>query len=165
MARDETTGGADREQELLEELRRLVTDVDPVPADVTAFAKAALGWRRIDAELAELLTDSALQSETSAQTRAELARARSVTFHAPDLDIELEIEGSDSGFLLLGQLAPADSATIAVQDAEGTTVATAGADAFGRFRIELTTGGRIRLRITGTADAWTGTFETSWLTL
>jgi hypothetical protein len=51
-----------------------------------------------------------------------------------------------------------------VQRDDHSLAATAEADALGRFRIELMTGGRIRLRITGPGDSWTGTFETSWLT-
>ena len=62
--------GRDRSEEVLRELRSLVDEVDPVPAEVTAFAKAALGWRRIDADLAELLSDSALEPETAALTRS-----------------------------------------------------------------------------------------------
>ena len=84
-------GGTERDEELLGELRRAVADLDPVPASVTEFAKAALGWRRIDADLAELLADSALEPERLAGTRAGAASVRSVTFRADDLELDLEV--------------------------------------------------------------------------
>ena len=65
----------DSHEDLLAELRLLANDVDPVPPEVTAFADAALGWRRIDAELAELLSDSLLESRAAALTRSGVARA------------------------------------------------------------------------------------------
>src|SRR5262249_28448010 len=80
----------DRDERLLEELRQLVREVDPVPDDVTSFARAALGWRRIDAELAELLSDSVLESEALAGVRG-VARARVVSFRASDLELDVEI--------------------------------------------------------------------------
>ena len=63
---------------LLDELRRLARAVDPVPDEVTAYARAALGWRRVDAELAELLADSRLEALSSTRSGAETAR--SLTF-------------------------------------------------------------------------------------
>ena len=67
---------------LLGELRRLVSRVDPVPDEVTAYAKAALGWRRIDAELAELLSDSVLEPDSLAITRGDGSQARRLTFRS-----------------------------------------------------------------------------------
>jgi hypothetical protein len=158
-------GGDDRDRELLGELRRLVTDIDPVPPEVTAFAKAALGWRRLDAELAELLSDSALEPDVLATVRAGLARARSVTFEASGLTIELEIETAGATFVVIGQLAPAGTAAVDVQRDDGTLAASTRSDELGRFRAELAPGGRVRLRIVGAGEGWSGAFETSWLTL
>ena len=118
------------ERELLAELRRMVNDVDPVPPEVTAYANAALGWRRIDAELAELLPDSELEPEL-AGTRSGLARARSVTFEASELTIELELEAVESGYVLLGQLAPPCEATVDVQRDDHSLAATGEAEAAG----------------------------------
>ena len=48
----------DPDDTLVSELREYFARVDPVPPLVTEAAKAALGWRRLDADLAELLSDS-----------------------------------------------------------------------------------------------------------
>lgn len=161
MSRDDAPGADDRDRKLLDELRRVVTEIDPVPPEVTAFAKAALGWRRVDAELAELLADSALDAEALAGVRGGPARARAVTFGAAELTIEVEIEPVDVGLVLLGQLAPPRAAAVEAQRDDGSVAAAGEADTFGRFRIELAAGGRIRLRIVS-GDA---VVETSWLSL
>jgi hypothetical protein len=156
------TPAGDNHEELLDELRALVNEVDPVPTDVTSFAKAALGWRRIDAELAELLSDSALESESLALTRSDVARARSVTFRASDLEIDVEIHDGDRGVTLLGQLAPPSSATVDVQLDDSSVAATGEADVLGRFRVELFERGRIRLRI---RRDLLPVVETSWISV
>ena len=40
------------DETLIAQLRSALDQVDPVPADVTDFAKAALDWQNIDAVLA-----------------------------------------------------------------------------------------------------------------
>jgi hypothetical protein len=158
---DGRAADGDGGERLLAELRRLAGEVDPVPDEVSAYGKAALGWRRIDAELAELLSDSRLEPASAAATRSGLARARSVTFRAGDLEIALEIHDADSGLRLLGQLAPPGPAAVEVQRDDSAIVATSEADALGRFRIDLGEGGRIRLLVRRPAPA--RLVETSWL--
>jgi hypothetical protein len=159
-----TDDGA-QDDELLGELRRVMTEIDPEPGDVTAFAKAALDWRRIDAELAELLADSALETGSLAHTRAAPDRSRTVTFSTGDLEIDLEIQQADSGLLVLGLLAPPIAASIAVQRDDGWVAPTTETDELGRFRIEIASPGRIRLRITPADAVGDATVETSWLAL
>src|SRR5207247_10887645 len=79
------TMDADHEK-LLDELRSLVNRVDPVPEEVTKFADAALGWRRVDAELAELLSDTALESQAAAAAVRSGPRVRSLTFASRGLE-------------------------------------------------------------------------------
>ena len=43
---------------MLHELRDLAERTDPVPASVLEAARAALDWRRVDTELAELVADA-----------------------------------------------------------------------------------------------------------
>lgn len=143
---------------LLAQLRRLARTVDPVPNEVTAYARAALGWRRVDTELAELLDDSRL---AVAGTRSVAEAARSLTFRSSDLQVDVEVDDSGDGILLLGQLVPAVDAEIDVQRDDGTTLATASADELGRFRFELPGGGRIRLVVRREAPA--PPVETSWI--
>ena len=62
---------------LLADLRRLAGEVDDVPDEVTGYARAALDWRRIDAELAELLSDSRLDPVSAATRSVEGGSSRS----------------------------------------------------------------------------------------
>jgi hypothetical protein len=154
----------DPDAELLAELRSVLDRVDAPPAEVTEFAKAALGWRRLDAELAELLADSALESESAALTRGEGA-ARWLEFRADELAIDVEIQADGDRRTVLGQLAPPPAAaTVEVQADDGTVVATAKPDALGRFRLTFEGAGRIRLRVTR-HDPAGPPIETSWLSL
>jgi hypothetical protein len=150
----------DDREKLLDELRLLANDVDPVPSEVTTFADAALGWRRIDAELAELLSDSALESAATAAAVRGGERARSLTFRSSDLEIDLELQSGDGGMIILGQIAPAGRAWIEVQRDDESKLASAEADELGRFRLELAESGRVRLRVTRDGQA---PVETSWI--
>jgi hypothetical protein len=145
--------------ELFEELRSVLRRTDPVPAKVTDFAKAALGWRRLDAELAELLEDSVLESESTALTRG--GGGRSLTFRTDDLTIDVEIQDGH----LLGQLAPPPAAaSVELQGEDGAVTASVETDGLGRFRLELGGEGRFRLRIVR-RDPAGGPVETSWFSL
>ena len=149
---------ADPNDELLEELRGVLRRTDPVPAEVTDFATAAFGWRRLDAELAELLEDSALVSEAPALARG-VAGLRSLTFRSSELTIDVEVQPG----LLLGQLAPPPaSATVELQMENGDIVATADGDKLGRFRLTIEGDGRFRLRVVRPNAS---TVETSWFSL
>jgi len=151
---------SDPHDELLAELRSVIDRVDPVPPEVTEFAQAALGWRRLDADLAELLADSALEAEAALARGGE---GRWLTFRADDLTIDVEVQADGDARTLLGQLAPPPAtATIEVQAGDGDIAATAESDKLGRFRVTLAAGGRIRLRILREGAA---PVETSWLSV
>ena len=122
---------SDKEYEdLLAELRVAGLVVDPVPERVTFAAKASLAWRTIDAELAELTYDSALDDERLSLVRGATA-VRILTFSAGDLTVDVEVEGTDRERRLVGELAPAQRATIVVRHAQGTTEVETDED--GRF--------------------------------
>jgi hypothetical protein len=142
---------------LIEQLRNSL-HADAVPQTVTDAAKAALSWRRIDAELAELLSDSALDAEP-ALARGE-ALVRSVTFSAGKTIVELEIHQDRERRTLLGQVSPAATWTVEVQGANGASPEPVRSDLLGRFRIGLEQGGTIRLRLSGANDA---VIETAWI--
>jgi len=146
----------DPDDELFDELRSVLRRTDPVPAEVTDFAKAALAWRRLDAELAELLEDSVLD-EAAALTRG--GGSRSLTFRTDGLTIDVGIQDGQ----LLGQLAPPPAtATVELQNEDGEVAATADADLLGRFRLEIGGEGRCRLRVVAPAGR---AVETSWFSL
>jgi hypothetical protein len=158
---DNPTNPAAPDDPMLAELRRLAGVVDPVPEAVSAYARAALGWRRIDAELAELLVDSQLEASTT--TRSVSESERTLTFKASDLGIDVELQPGDDQVLLLGQLAPAGVAEIDIQADDGSVVATAHSDELGRFRFSLTSGARVRLVVRREPPA--APVETSWIDL
>lgn len=154
----------DPDPELTEELRALFDRADPVPTDVTEFAKAALGWRRLDAELAELLADSALETESTALTRSGGSAGRWLTFRSAELTIDVELQADGDARTLLGQLAPPPAAaTVEAQAADGSLTASAESDALGRFRLSLAAG-RVRLRVLR-LDPPGPPVESSWLSL
>jgi hypothetical protein len=84
-----------------------------------------------------------------------------VSFRASDLELDVEIRQTDAGIVLLGQLAPGGPATIEVQRDDRSTAATLEADRLGRFRAELSEGGRIRMLVRREPPA--SPVETSWI--
>jgi hypothetical protein len=146
---------------LLDELRMLLSDVDPVPGEVVSYAKTALGFRRIDAELAELTYDSRLRREPLAATRAG-AKAVRLTFGSSALTVDFDVDRTASGIELRGYLVPASRASIHVQQDDASRVASAEADERGQFRVELPHGGRIRLQVLRESQP---SVETSWITI
>jgi hypothetical protein len=152
----------DPDERLVGELRALFGELDPVPPLVVETAKASLGWRRLDADLAELLSDSALVEEPFALARGGEATARAVTFSSSALTIDIEVHVDDLARTLLGQLSPPTAAGIEVQTTDEEIVSSE-ADQLGRFRVRLATGGPIRLRVLGAAG--NPPVETSWITV
>lgn len=154
----------DPDEPLVAELRDLFAQADPVPPLVTDVAKASLGWRRLDAELAELLSDSALEEGSLAGARGAGAPVRSVSFSAgtKTIDVEVHIDGQHR--MLLGQIAPPANARIEIQTAENITVTSVQSDSLGRFRAQLQAGGIIRLLVSDGPDS-SPQIETSWITV
>jgi hypothetical protein len=155
----------DRDDEILERLRAIFERIDPVPPEVTEFASAAFDWRRVDAELAELLADSALETEATSLTRSGGSGGRRLGFRSFELEIDAELTVDGDACTLLGQLAPAPTeATVEVQAADGTSLASAATDSLGRFRLAFEAAGRIRLRVLR-VDPPGLPVETSWLSV
>ena len=152
-------GEREEQDEALIEQLRIAMSAETPPARVTDAAKAALTWLRVDAELAELLSDSALDAEPALARGA--AVVRSVSFSAGDTIVELEVHPDGDRRTLLGQLSPAAQRTIVIQQADGAGSASAQSDELGRFRITLEEAGTVRLRI---ADDESDTaIETAWI--
>ncbi|MDF2729611.1 MAG: hypothetical protein K0T01_1397 [Acidimicrobiia bacterium] len=116
------------EVRLLSLLRRGLDQTDSSPADVIEFAKAALSWRTIDADLAQLSYDS-IDDSTSVRG---VATSRMLAFESGELTIDLEHEPL-SGHLM-GKLDPAGQMTIELHVLD--TVLVTESDEFGRFSFE-----------------------------
>jgi hypothetical protein len=146
---------------LLDELRRIAAIVDPIPEALLHAGRESLTWLRVDAELAELLSDSVVDDEVLAHVRSSDG-VRAVRFETDGFTIELDILGEGANRTLVGQLVPAGTAEIEVQTSEAPQ--TVDADTHGRFRAENVPEGRMRLRVTGHPAA-PGPAETSWITI
>jgi len=133
-----------------------IRHADPVPEHVLAGARAAFTWRTIDAELAELVFDSA--SELTG-VRGETS-PRQVTFQAPGVEIEvMVIENGQRR--IVGQLVPPSEVT--VQLASGDSVAETQTDELGRFTFNDVLPGPVRLSVLGSSGE--DLVHTEWVLL
>jgi hypothetical protein len=125
------TGTERHDDAALEQLLAAGLDaVEPVPAAALAAAYGAVGLVTVEAELAALVYDS--RHSELALTRSEEAQARIVTFANDHLTIDLELLAD--GRTIVGELQPAEAATVALETVGQGQVA-AMADEFGRFRL------------------------------
>jgi hypothetical protein len=129
------------EVEILEILGRALEHSDPVPISVTEAGKSAFTWLTIDAELAELVFDSARDELVG--VRSEILAERQLTFQSPNVEIEIMLVGDTRH--LVGQLVPAQEADVTlITELESTDAKT---DQLGRFDFTGVDPGRIRLQI------------------
>ena len=135
---------------LLAELGAAVRAADEVPAGFVATGKAAFAWRTFDAELAQLLADSAADPALAGGEpagpgqglRAGRTETRWLTFGAGELTIELEIRAD----ALHGQLVPPGPGEVRIQVADGPTH-TVPADEVGYFTLRPAPSGSVRLQV------------------
>ncbi len=149
------TNGWD-DEELLAALRQALSSRRGVPPEFVEAGKNAFAWHNIDAELAQLTYDS-IAAEPAGHTRAESASIRALTFTSARITIELEVTED----ALVGQVVPAQAATIEVQAHEQTDTQIA-SDEIGCFAVQPIPHGpfRLRCRAAGGIDVLTG-----WITL
>lgn len=148
------TGGIE-DAELLASLGRALDAIEPIPDDAIATASSAVELGTADAELADLVLDTLHDSPALALRHSGAQEARSLSFIAQGyrVDVELIDEGE-----LLGQLEPAEAATVALEAADGVRPSTA--DDLGRFRFNVARGS-LRLRVTTSAGL---VVVTPWIT-
>ncbi len=144
------------DRRLLAEVRNVLTEVDPVPDTVLNSARAALTWLTIDAELAALAEDSAL--ETAGTRSAGLTR--SVTFESDAGLLSFEVSEDGDVRQIVGQAdRPAD---LTVRH-NGDPI-TAATDELGRFRIDGVLAGPVSLHCVF-RDTPGNPIVTSWIVL
>jgi hypothetical protein len=141
------------DDELIDRLRAVAAELDPLPADVLASASAAFALRTLDEELAELVADSL---DTLAATRGPSA-VRLLSFQSGTFALELEVSDDAGRRTLLGEVTGAEGSVLVETPAGSREV---GIDADGRFTVEDVPSGPVRLRCTavgGTAitTVWT----------
>lgn len=129
------------DDQLLRVLARALELTEPIPEHVTAAAKEAILWRTVDAELAELVYDSAVEGHAGVRG---VAAPRELTFRAPGVEIEVMVT-TEGTRRLVGQLVPPQRATVELRF--GGDVREAVTDRLGRFTFVDVPTGSIRLTV------------------
>ena len=131
------------DDELMSELRRIAEQLEPVPESVLDGGRAALLTRGLDAELAELLLDSALES---AQVRGVADQVRLLSFQLDDGSLEVQAEYGGEQVSLRG-LVDGEAGEIEVEHGGAGELRRVPVDAGGGFKLRLPRGAaRFRLR-------------------
>lgn len=145
-----------QEETLISLLRRGLDESDPAPADVTEFAKAALSWRNIDAELAQLSYDSS--EEWNSLAVRGVAAARILAFETGEWMIDLEHDPVTDH--LMGQIEPAGRTTVELHLIGAVLVTES--DEHGRFGFDGVQAGPVALVIRIEGDE---VVKTEWIVL
>lgn len=143
---------------LLDRLRSVVDEVDPVPREVTEAAFAALATRRLDDELAELVADSEVGSAWLVRNRTD--NVRLLSFESAAVSVELQLTASRSGVALRGLVSGA--AGEVTVETPGGGVRTAALDGGGWFTVHDVAPGLLRLRLQAAGGAQV---VTSWVSI
>ena len=151
----------DREHDaLLARLGEIVDVVDPVPEPIYQMAYGAYALRDLDAELARLVDDSALDGAVPAGVRSGGSDVRTLSFQGRDVTIELQVTRHAERRSVLGEVVGGEVAEIRL---EGSRLAEAVAvDDLGRFSVDDLPSGPVRLRI---ADGTGTQVVTDWVAL
>ena len=147
------------DEQLLADLHDALRDEYAVPSRFVDIGKAAFTWRDVDAELAELVHDSAGADAdaTLAGTRAEPGAVRTLSFSVGHTTIEVELTLD----ALRGQVIPPQAGEMDIQhrDAGARTVPV---DEDGWFVVQPRPVGLVRLRLRREDDQ---PVITEWTTL
>jgi hypothetical protein len=146
-------------QALLARLGDALRAAEPVPEHVLAGARGAFTWRTIDAELAELVFDSA--TELMGVRGGAEDTARQVTFQAPGVEIEVMVI-DDGSRRIVGQLVPPQEATVQLLTMDDTLADTQ-SDHLGRFAFADVPPGPVRISVLGSSGVHL--VHTEWLLL
>lgn len=156
----ETERPEERDEALLAELRAHFDRTDPRPEHVDLAAKAAFELRDLDAQIAELLRDSAVDDRHLAGVRGS-ATARLLTFAVgEERFVEVDVAFADGSLTLTGYLVPAAPGELTVEHGSGR--ATGAVDVQGRFSVARVSPGPVRLRFVVDGQA---PIATQWITL
>jgi len=147
------------DDKLTGELRRVAARLDPVPPELLAGAAGAFTWRDIDAELAELVFDSLLDTDEASLVRGAPER-RLVSFTGGGLTIDVEVTSAGPERTVMGQIVPPQRGVVDIRRRQETV--SIEADELGRFRSGPLPPGPLSLRLRPAGGA---PVVTDWLAL
>ena len=149
--------------DLLAELRRVVTEVDGPPEAVRAAARAAFLARDLDGQLAVLIGDSRAAAGDYEPVRAvpEPAQGRwLLSFEGGGVQVDMEVDEEHEGVRLLGQFSGTSGNEFFLESATG--LRRLDVDEIGRFIAGGVTHGAVRLRCRSADGA---KITTVWVTV
>jgi hypothetical protein len=149
--------------ELEEQLRQVAARFEPLPADLLRTAVGAYTWRTIDADLAELIFDSAVDHDDAALVRGP-QQDRLLSFRCGGLTIDVEIAGAGAGRSLIGQLLPPQAGHVEIRQGADAPL-TVEADELGRFSAGPLRAGPLCLRCSTGTPAGRRAVVTDWVTI
>ena len=147
------------DDQLTGELRRLASRLDPVPPELLDAAAGAFAWRDIDAELAELVFDSLVDTDEASLVRGAPER-RLVSFTGGGLTIDVEVTSAGPERTVMGQIVPPQRGVVDIRRRQETV--SIEADELGRFRSGPLPPGPLSLRLRPAGGA---PVVTDWLAL
>jgi len=136
------------DEELLDLLKSMLTGASAVPAAVTAAARAAFETRSLEAELAALIYDSAIDDRLLAGSRGPADPARILVFRAEESTVEVEFADGRA----LGQIDPASPGTVSLESPQAQ-LGQAQIDSTGCFVIAGSFSGLVRIVLHSPEDA------------
>ncbi len=123
------------DDELLARLAATLRGAEEPPSHVSEVARLSFGLRDLDAQLAELVADSAV--DAPAAVRSAGAGPRLLTFASGGTELEVQVTRAGDGWDLVGQVVPPGPAVVRMEPAAGAGAVDADADELGRFAVTL----------------------------
>lgn len=145
------------DDELLGIVDRHFSADDPLPRRLATAARAAIETRRLDAQLAALLSDS-LDDANLAAVRSD-STPRMLGFQTGECTVDVEVSPETDGHRLLIQVLPAGSYSLVLDRAAGT--AELATDEHGMASLSGLSAGPLRILI----QQPTGDIRTEWFTV
>lgn len=138
------------------DLAAALAEARDVPADVPRVGRGLFAWRDVDAELAELVTDSADARDAGVAVRDEGDPGRSLVFATPALTLVAEVESDPPA--LRGQVVAGDAGELpdlVTIERPGAEPVDAEVDGVGYFAVvPFAAGTPYRLRCGGLLTPW-----------
>jgi hypothetical protein len=129
------------DDELLARLAATLHDVQEPPDDVATLARLTFGLRDLDAQLAELVADTAVDAPAAVRS-GTVTGPRLLTFATAAMEVELQVIETGDGWDLVGQVVPPGRAVVRLEPAARERAVEADADELGRFSVSLPAGAR-----------------------